>query len=132
MGVSFTAHSIIGIYVKRDLLYKTIKQKAFEHNFSEDQNFCPKTGKALWIEVEEPIPEYDGDDKLGIYKTVEDYDGDIVYCALFHNKDGRGRKGVLKIPDDFTEQKNAMKSYLEKLGLWNATFGLHSFLHCDH
>ena len=131
MGARFTAHSIIGVRFSKDLLYKTVRRKAFEHDFPEDQNFCPETGKALWEDVKEPIPDYcDEGDSLGDYELVQNYDDDMLYCTLLHTEDGDyGRCDVLSLPSDLKKQKELMKSYLETLGLWDEnSFGMYAFL----
>lgn len=137
MGVSYRAYSIIGVYFDIDLLYRNVKRKTFEHEFSEDQKFCSETGRALWMTAKEPITEFDDyEEILGSYKIIKTHDAKEVYCALFYNMDSEynEERKFLIIPDDLQEQKKEMKEYLEKFGLWNdeieKTFGLHTILCC--
>lgn len=52
MGVSYSARALIGCRFSGREIFAKKQVKAFEHSHGDDVNFDPKTGHALWREVD--------------------------------------------------------------------------------
>ena len=138
MGVDFSAYAIIGIKIDKERLYqKPETVKAFDHKYSlsDKIEYCPNTEQKLWKEFQDPIPEWDEDDKLGPYRiyTTPYSDDCIVGLVVCDDTGSNGGNDIdfVRIPNNLTKLKETMKNYLEPLGLWHEpNFGLYSVLYC--
>ena len=56
MSIDIDAVAAIGVLIDpRGLYQESIKIKTFDHDYDESISYCPKTGKELWMEEEQPI-----------------------------------------------------------------------------
>tara|TARA_Y100000034_G_scaffold37672_2_gene46322 strand:- start:2476 stop:2889 length:414 start_codon:yes stop_codon:yes gene_type:complete len=137
MSAVWHSYAVIGILIDKDKLYKEAKTvKAFAHNHPRTMKFCPDTGKELWKEVREPIPEWDESETLGSFKvhTSTDSHDHVVGIIAADEAEMRG-SGVdfTKLPDNLADEKYKLKELLEPLGLWDESkFGLYSILYCSY
>lgn len=143
MSVDWGAYAIIGVCIDVEKLYKpTEKIKNFDHDYTEDMIYDPKTGKPLWRDYRDSIdvvsgewddggPDGEGDlYKLGDYRICGDEDDDVVICALVYSGDNGPNSHSyhsLYTPEEFDK----FKQYLQSVGLWNEEdFGLYCILTC--
>ena len=134
--MSYYSYSVIGLKIDKDKLHQKPKlEKAFPHNHPQSLKFDPQTGKKLWKEISNPIPEYNEyDDDLdceavGKYKLIYGTEQERCVVQLVGADDAEGRdcSNFVKMPID--EQIQEFKDFMQKLGLWDEkNFGLHSIL----
>jgi hypothetical protein len=157
MGVDFKAVAVLGIGIEiRNIpkLKKTAKVPAFEHNYSEEDTFHPKSGKKLWTDETREIDSanavyYIEDDE--IYQQEFDSNGSLSgksVCNLedhnlrcYTDEDGDYIVGIVAdgtysnggdyrdfedVPDGL---KETLKELLTEYGLWKEEdYGLHCVL----
>jgi hypothetical protein len=70
MPVSYDAYFYIPVATAK--LYTEKKEKAFDHNYSEDFKFCPVTGKELWKVSRENLEFFSKDKTIVDPKTGEE------------------------------------------------------------
>lgn len=136
MSVNYSAKAVIGVRINPDKLYAKKKFKAFDHNFSELQNFCSQTGRRLWIEKEFPIDGYDAiRNKLFGFPVVYGTDGSeafiCVAAATDTHSNGGNNSFMTSIDINLEWQKQKLKNVLLHLEMWDdAEFGLWAVLRC--
>lgn len=142
MSVTIDPYAVVGILIDSDKLYIKTRVKAFDHKYTatdkncddESFEFDPKTGKALWKEVSEPIPGYDeARQTLAGFKLYETGRGWKVAGILATPKmrlhDGERSTFA---PDNFLvaasleAKRSELRNALSELGLWDDNkFGLY-------
>lgn len=136
MGVDYYSYLIIGLEIDHKKLFRNQKVKTFDHNYSEDYKFDPKTGKKLWEIDERPVKGYNGEDKLYTYKVVHSTDkkswfvaDKIIVCNCNYDY---SRKLPFK-PDEYEKIKEKMKFELEAFGIWDEKkFGIYNVIYCSY
>ena len=137
MGVSWVAKAIIGVPLFEEKLYKkSIKVKAFDHDRPESMSFCPDTGKQLWKELEQTIPEFnDIENTVCGYPILGDEEmGKYIALPGLHVNDGpSNHRGsgheLVKLSDDLKSLREKMRDDLGPLGLWvEKKFGMHCII----
>lgn len=137
MGADFSSYAIIGLRVDPDDLFINEKVKTFEHNYSQDMLFDPKTGKELWKVNSTPIEGYNGEDEFRDYKVVYDTDGQYNYICLYAADEPYSNGGpysqMIPLPNN-DEWIIKLGIFREQLSdLWDeAEFGLWSILYCSY
>jgi len=99
MGADYTAIAILGIKIDYEMvpmLKKTVKKPAFEHNYSEDDVFHPKTGDKLWTDE---MQEVDSDSRKYALEHIDFCDYDGIYEQYF--VDGKLASNCLCKFDDY-------------------------------
>lgn len=136
MGADYSSAAVIGVKIDQGKLATSKMVKAFPHDFGPDINFHPKTGKKLWMEKAEYIPQYDEyKGTLAGFRVTFTTDNTTMYCGIVasgtHSNCGSEAKRT-KL-EDIGEIKAKLKSALEPLGLWDEkSFGLWTVLHCSY
>lgn len=157
MGTDYKAVAVLGIGIEvKNIpkLKKTAKVPTFEHNYSEEDTFHPKSGKKLWADETQEVDSdnavyYIEDDE--IYQQEYDSNGSLsekLVCCLFNygvrcytDEDGDYIVGIVAddtysnggnfhdfedVPDGF---KETLKKFLGDYGLWKEEdYGLYCVL----
>lgn len=132
MSIDWSSYAIVGLAIPMSKLEQGKKKvKAFKHDYDESMVYCPKTGKKLWEEVTEYIPEYNRDEsKLGEYKVLHQEDDEVI-IALDYTSTGKYDSycEFMNLPSSPDVAK--FKKYMEYLGLWDFDeFGIYNILEC--
>lgn len=147
MGVSYSARALIGCRFSGKEIFTKKRVKAFEHSHGDDVNFDPKTGRALWREVDACLLE----DEIGPLEDVSFVEAHKslggIYCfdngadrsedrevlvglfAVEQDAEGRGWRNQPFAPlsgVDVARTQKLCQQVLEPLGLWKPDrFGIH-------
>lgn len=126
MSCSYYAHAIIGLKLNRNQLYKTQKVKAFKHNYTEDVNYCPKTGKPCWTTEEiELIEEIDKQDLI----STEQDEEHVYWTAITVTASDWREPRFSQFTTLDLNKIDAFKEKAAQLDLWDESkFGLYSVL----
>jgi hypothetical protein len=134
MGADYKAKALIGLKLTRPL---TQTVKAFEHSYSDEFKYCPKTGRALWEKEVTPVEGYDitKETYLG-YPVVRGTDN-LLYLALLvsdkTHSNGGPEDSVSPLPEDLLSEMQQFAKTLQVAGLWDRKlFGLWSVLYCSY
>lgn len=139
MGADFYSRAAIGLRVNpSDLWQPPAKVKAFDHNYSEEFEFDPKSGKKLWNMEKQPVPGFDPDgSRFGKYKMAYTTDQEEYVIALALAETGSSRWGKERdcsstsLPSP--EAIEAFKKEMKTAGLWKeSSFGLWAILYCSY
>jgi hypothetical protein len=95
MGADFYSRAAIGLRVNpADLWQSPAKVKTFDHNYSEEFEFDPKSGKKLWTMEKRPIPGFEADaPAFGKYKMAHTTDQNDFVIAIALAETGSSRWG---------------------------------------
>ncbi|CAB4196856.1 hypothetical protein UFOVP1290_376 [uncultured Caudovirales phage] len=139
MGMDCYAKVVLGIKVDISKLTVSKKVKKFDHDYSEEFEFDPKTGKKLWRDATFYNPdifpdlegEFDGYD-LGIdnYNLVSI--NDTYFIAMDDLSSGSHRSGCeigYYSMENFSKDFQTFKKCMEDRGLMNDSFGIYSGLY---
>lgn len=137
MGVSFRAYTTIGVVVPKSKLYRTNRMRGCVHALPDQGSWCPQCGQKVWLEDQEPIPEFlpDGSRENDWTPTVaglpciiaRDSDEVIAGVTVLAARGGDRHDPhlVMGTPPDAGEVRERLKAALEPLGLWDESkFGV--------
>jgi len=160
MSTSYRAMALVGVKLplESDLprLQKSVRKKAFPHNFPDDENhkFDPKTGNPLWLnefeltDSDEPSVVYQvddycdvdlvagqkvlkGDEDLGLIESEDDFSDSVFYYGVIlktGSSDNCEYAAFMALPN-IDALKEKIRKILEPLNLWDESkFGLYSIL----
>lgn len=138
MGVDYRAIALIGLRVDEDVLLKEATVKAFKHNFGPEVLYHPKTGKALWEKVKQPVDTYDLDcQTYGDYEVIHDEHSNDYFIALrmAGDTDSNGGQAVDMSPlymDELATDYEIFRRLMQDDCLWDeGEFGLWTVLSCE-
>lgn len=140
MSVIYRAQALIGVRIKPGKLFKIKTIKAFDHNYDQDIQYCPNTGRKLWTTSNEPIEGFTYKNMtFGEYKVVTDTDAENYYICVYVADDTCSDGGPENCKTDLPtlyEMNNEIKKFKEFLAsksLWEKeAFGLWSVLYCSY
>jgi hypothetical protein len=131
------ATSIIGIKISPSKFFVNKKIRAYNHSYPDEYEYDPKSGKRLWVENPEPIPDADGNFQknntenkylLHRYKgwqafaILDDNDSQILGAGSCSD----GATSFLQL-SKLSDMKDDLKNSLMPLGLWDQNkFGLYT------
>lgn len=158
MGADYRAVAVLGIGIEvKNIpkLKKTAKVPAFEHDYSEEDRFHPKSGKKLWTDETREVDSenavyYIEDDEIHqqVFENgtlsekrvcnLEDHnircytdeDGDYIVGIVADDtySNGGNYRDFEDVPDGL---KETLKGLLGEYDLWNEEdYGLHCVLDC--
>lgn len=151
------AHTYVGIKIDTKKLFSIKKVKTFPHNYGEDFEFDPRSGKRLWREQtvynREIFKECFSDDEdvkddeysleeltigqYGIVSLASSYksSGSAEYVAVMLDASTRSHRsysaGIQFIgldPKQFSADYKKFKNQMQKFDLWTDTFGIYNTL----
>ena len=144
MGVSYHAYAVLGVKLSKSELMIQKREKAFDHDFPDDWEVHPKTGKKLWNEFEvsifgdhwEPSSRIPDSDLLSF--TDGSYDGDepvYIGFGIEGGESGYGGDSFMHVDaEKLDDVKTEIIKLNEKFDLGiniDKRFGLWAVLYCS-
>lgn len=139
MSTNYTAHTILGVKIKYDKLFRTEEQRTCDCQIGTsviaNSNFCPACGQPLFEEVKIAIDlsvedGYYEDKCFGLY-LIRTYEEDYAYIGInlgSNSIDSEENKSFYRLPEQFNQRKY-MREILEPHGLWDERkFGIWTIL----
>lgn len=118
MGVNLTAVTFFGVALHERRVQIEVKTKAFAHNYPEDFQFDPKSGKALWNISCRIRPELENEPGLHVFTP---WNSKIMYIGYYMTAANESTREFATEydPVHISDQKDALKKLLYPLGLWD-------------
>lgn len=127
MSTDYTAYTILGVKTTKDHLYNNTKKRGCDHtgnNVDLDAKFCKSCGKSVWLDDSQPIPGYNGSDKLNELDVVQITEEETVYIGYIigRSRSYNGKPECSKLDIFILDVKDRFKDYPffdnDAFGIW--------------